>query len=101
VPGYPVTLNDSAVVRRMVPSLERVSPGKVGIAKLSMPAEDFSRYLEKVPGMFVFLNVTGPGTDHAAAPANHSPLFDVDERALPVGVRTLASLAADYLSGVR
>lgn len=101
VPGYPVTLNDSAMVRRMVPSLERVSPGKVGIAKLSMPAEDFSRYLEKVPGMFVFLNVTGPGTDHAAAPANHSPLFDVDERALPVGVRALASLAADYLSGVR
>src|SRR5690606_14232458 len=49
--GYPVTINDSATVRRSLPTLERVNPGKVGIAKLSMPAEDFSRYLERVPGM--------------------------------------------------
>jgi amidohydrolase len=100
-PGYPVTVNDPALTRRMVPTLERVSPGKVAIAQLSMPAEDFSRYQEKVPGMFMFLGVTPRGTDPAAAPSNHSPLFDVDESALPVGVRTLASLAVDYLGGVR
>ncbi len=100
-PGYPVTINDSATVRRMIPSLERVSPGKVGVAKLSMPAEDFSRYLEKVPGMFVFLATSPPETDPATWPANHSPLFDVDERALPVGVRALASLAVDFLTAAR
>jgi len=100
-PGYPVTVNDSALTRRMLPSLERVSPGKVALAKLSMPAEDFSYYQEKVPGMFVFLGVTPRGTSSAAAPANHSPLFDVDESALPVGVRTLASLAVDFLGGGR
>ena len=32
------------------------------------------------------------------APANHSPLFYVDEKALPTGVRALANLAVDYLS---
>ena len=32
------------------------------------------------------------------APSNHSPLFYVDEKALPVGVRALAQLAADYLT---
>ena len=100
-PGYPVTSNDTALTRRMVPTLERVSPGKVGLAKLSMPAEDFSYYQEKVPGMFVFLGVTPRGTDPASAPSNHSPLFDVDESALPVGVRALASLAVDFLSGTR
>ena len=98
LPGYPVTVNDPALTRRMVPTLERVSPGKVAIAKLSMPAEDFSRYQEKVPGMFLFLGVTPRGTDASAAPANHSPLFDVDESALPVGVRVLAALAVDFLA---
>src|SRR5690606_30576307 len=77
--GYPVTINDSATVRRFLPTLERVNPGKVGIAKLSMPAEDFSRYLERVPGMFLFLATSPPGTDLTMAPANHSPLFNVDE----------------------
>jgi len=97
--GYPVTINDSAMVRMMTPSLERVAgPGKTGVSKLSLPAEDFSRYLERVPGMFVFMGVSAPGTDLATAPANHSPLFDVDERALPVGVRAMASLAVDYLT---
>jgi metal-dependent amidase/aminoacylase/carboxypeptidase family protein len=98
--GYPVTVNDSAIVRRMLPTLERVAgPGKTGLGKLSLPAEDFSRFLEKVPGMFVFMGVSAPGTDIATAPANHSPLFDVDERALPVGVRAMAGLAIDFLLG--
>jgi amidohydrolase len=30
---------------------------------------------------------------------NHSPYFFADESALPVGVRTLGSLALDYLTG--
>jgi amidohydrolase len=98
--GYPVTVNDSAMVRRMTPTLARVAgPNKSGIAKLSMPAEDFSRFLERVPGMIVFMGASSPGTNPATAPANHSPLFDVDERALPVGVRALAGLAVDYLTG--
>jgi amidohydrolase len=100
-PGYPVTANDSALTRRMRPSLERVAPGATGIGALSMPAEDFSYFAEKVPGMLLFLGVTPPGVALDQAPANHSPLFDVHEGALPVGVRALASLAVDYLSGGR
>jgi len=100
-PGYPVTANDSALTRQMRPSLERVNPGRTGINALSMPAEDFSYFAERVPGVFVFLGVTPPGVPLESAPANHSPLFDVDEAALPVGVRALASLAVDYLSAAR
>ena len=33
----------------------------------------------------------------ATAPRNHSPLFTVDEKALPTGVRAMANLAVDYL----
>jgi amidohydrolase len=32
------------------------------------------------------------------APSNHSPLFSVDEAALPTGVMALANLAVDYLT---
>ncbi len=33
------------------------------------------------------------------SPANHSPLYAVDEAVLPLGMRVLANLAADYLFG--
>jgi amidohydrolase len=67
----------------------------------SMPSEDFSIFLQQRPGMFFFLGVTPPGVDPATAPANHSPLFMVDEAAFPRGVTALASLAMDVLfSGV-
>jgi metal-dependent amidase/aminoacylase/carboxypeptidase family protein len=52
-----------------------------------------------VPGMFVNLGVLSAGQDPAKAPTNHSPHFFADERALPIGVRTMAALAVDYLAG--
>jgi metal-dependent amidase/aminoacylase/carboxypeptidase family protein len=62
-----------------------------------MPAEDFAYYQQRIPGLFVFLGVTPKGTDPAKVPHNHSPSFFADEAALPLGVRTLAYLALDYL----
>ena len=63
----------------------------------AMPGEDFSVFLQRVPGLFLFLGVTPRGTDPLTAPANHSPLFVVDEAALPTGITALASLALDAL----
>ena len=98
--GPPVTYNDPALTERMAPVLRRVAgPNKVGISEAKTTAEDFSRYQERIPGLFFFLGITPPGTDpHSAAP-NHSPRFFVDEAALPVGVRALSHLAVDYLNG--
>jgi amidohydrolase len=95
--GYPVTANDAALVARMQPTLERVAPGRVIQARKVTGAEDFSFYAQKVPGMFVFLGVT-PKDQVKDAASNHSPLFFVDESALPTGARILANLALDYLS---
>jgi amidohydrolase len=50
-----------------------------------------------VPGLFFFVGATRPEVDPAKAPANHSPRFHVDERALLLGVRSLAHLACDFL----
>jgi amidohydrolase len=96
--GPPVTYNDPALTERMAPTLRRVAGAdRVGTAEAKTTAEDFSRYQEKIPGLFFFLGITPPGTDPRAAAPNHSPRFFVDEAALPVGVRALAHLAVDYL----
>jgi amidohydrolase len=98
-PLYPVTINDPKLTQTMLPTLRRVAGADmVSEQPLVMPAEDFSYFAQRAPGMFIFLGATKKGVDPATAPANHSPLFDVDESVLPLGVRTLANLAADFLS---
>ena len=57
------------------------------IPRPSMGGEDFAAYLEKVPAAMFRLGVAAG--DAAAAPL-HSPLFDIDERALGLGVRIMA-----------
>lgn len=93
--GNPVTFNDPALTRWAVPTLERAA-GADAVSE-SVPitgAEDFSYYQKEVPGLFFFLGITPEGREPVP---NHSPLFYADEGALPVGVRALAGLAADYL----
>ena len=95
----PVTFNDPALTARMLPTLQRVAgAASVSVGELSTPAEDFALYQQKIPGLFVFLGVVPKGQDPATAPRNHSPSFFVDEGVLPLGVRTLANLAVDWLS---
>ena len=50
-----------------------------------------------MPGLFLWLGIRTPGASREAFPPNHSPLFRIDEDALPLGVRTLAQLAVGYL----
>jgi amidohydrolase len=96
--GYPVTINDPALTERMAPTLRRVAGVEnVRIGPLTGTAEDFSRFQQKVPGMFFFLGVTPKDRDPKTVPQNHSPLFFADESALPVGVRAMTNLALDYL----
>ena len=98
--GNPVTFNDPALTARMAPTLRRVAGAeRVRAAQLTTTAEDFSRYQQRVPGLFVFLGVTPAGTDPAAAAPNHSPRFLADEGAMPTGVRALVTLATDFLAG--
>ncbi|MDI2097265.1 amidohydrolase, partial [Klebsiella pneumoniae] len=66
---------------------------------LQMGAEDFSLYAKEVPGMFFFVGSTSVGIDPATAPANHSPKFLLDEKALDVGLRALLQVSLDYLHG--
>ena len=96
--GYPATVNDPRWFGRATNVLRNTFGNANVLESLpSMPGEDFSVLLQRVPGLFIFLGVTPKGVDPATAPANHSPLFIVDEAALPTGVTALASLTLDAL----
>jgi amidohydrolase len=95
--GYPVTSNHPGLTARMLPTLERIAPGRVVQSDLITGAEDFTYYQREAPGLFFFLGIT-PKDQAGKAPANHSPRFLVDEQALMTGVRALSHLAADYLA---
>jgi len=95
---YPVTFNNPALTEQMLPTLKRVAgQDNVSVQPLVTAAEDFSFFAQKAPGLFVFLGSTKRGVDPTTAPANHSPLYEVDEGVLSLGVRTLANLAIDFL----
>jgi amidohydrolase len=98
--GYPVTVNEQRLTERMLPTLRRVA-GEANVLRIPLTtgAEDFSYYAREVPGLFVFVGVTDPSIDPRKAPTNHSPLFLVDEAALPLALDALVSLAVDYLQG--
>jgi len=94
----PVTWNDPALYEKMVPTLRRTAgDGGFQTANPHVAADDFADFTKGIPGFFVFLGVSPKGADVSTQPTNHSPLFYVDEAALPTGVRAMANLAVDYL----
>ena len=99
--NYPVTVNDPALTEAMLPTLRRVAGSGLEMVPKVTGSEDFSFFQRVVPGLFVFIGVTPPGTDPKQAAPNHSPRFYADEAGLLLGVRTLAHLACDYLEAER
>jgi len=95
---YPVTYNDPALTGVALSSLKRVvsEEGLIHIPPL-MVAEDFSFFAREAPGFYFMLGVNAPGVGYGEAASNHSPYFYVNEDALEIGVRAMATLAVDYL----
>lgn len=95
--GYPVTINNPELTRKMLPTMQRVAGAdKVKINSLVTGAEDFSFFALEVPGLFVFLGITPEDQDPATAPSNHSPHFYADEDALKVGTELYVNWVVDY-----
>lgn len=95
--AYPVTANPAALTEASLPALKLASGGKAMVIPKVSGSEDFSEFQKVAPGFFYFLGAPPKGADFTKAPSNHSPLFDIDEDQLPVGARTLAALAVDFL----
>ena len=60
----------------------------------SLGGEDFAWYLEKIPGALARLGVRGPA--ESGVRDLHQGTFDVDERAIAVGVELFCSLALEH-----
>jgi amidohydrolase len=95
--GVPPVVNDPVSADLLVRAAERaVGPGAATDTEQSSGGEDFGWYLEHVPGAMGRLGVwsgEGPQSDI------HQPTFRLDERALPVGVRTMVQAALLSLEG--
>lgn len=97
--GVPVTVNDPDLTLQMVPTLEWAAGAEnVSMAPPKLGAEDFAFFAQECPSLYVSMGVTPPDQDPTTAAPNHSPLFEADESALIVGVRTMAALAVDYMT---
>ena len=96
VRGYPVTWNDPELTARARPTLARVAGGGLVEGVPRTGAEDFSFLSRAVPGLYFWLGIRDPEVPVAEAAPNHSPLFRIDESALPLGVRAMAHLVMDY-----
>src|SRR3954469_19077610 len=95
---YDVTVNDPALTEWSVPSLGRVAgAANVKVIDKICGSEDFSFYQKAVPGFFFFVGCTPTDRDAATAAPNHSPRFFADEKCLKLGVKSLATLAVDWL----
>lgn len=96
--GYPPVVNRPAEAERVLETARQLfGQEQVAESPLIMAGEDFSFYLEKVPGCFFFV---GAGNREAGIEApHHHPRFDIDERAILQAARLLAKLAADRLAG--
>lgn len=87
--GVPPVVNDEVSTRMFEDAIRSVGPDALADTPQSGGGEDFSWYLEEVPGAMARLGVwSGVGEQLDI----HQPTFDLDERALGVGVRVLSSL---------
>ncbi len=97
-PGAPVTVNDLNLVERAIPVLEEIlGECNVVLQKPQMGSEDFACFAERVPGLYLWLGVRNESK--GITEMLHTPLFDVDEACISVGVETLSRLAIRYLGG--
>jgi amidohydrolase len=95
--GNPVTFNDETLAAASVPVLADAVGGRAKILEPppQMGAEDFAMYQQRIPGLFFFLGVGNTARNITAM--IHTEYFDMDEAALPIGVRALAGVTLDFL----
>jgi amidohydrolase len=82
--GYPPILNDLELYEMAKEALSQehsqLAPAFITLRKPSMASDDFSYYLQKVPGLYMFL---GTGNKIPL----HNDAFDFEEGVLEVGVK--------------
>jgi metal-dependent amidase/aminoacylase/carboxypeptidase family protein len=95
--GYPVLFNDNEITDRAKWAAEEyLGSHRVHELDLRMTAEDFAFYSQKIPACFYRLGTAS--ADGRFTAGVHSPVFDIDEKALETGAGLLAWIALSELS---
>ncbi len=98
--GNPPMVNDLALAQSVgAPALERVFGKGALRVEPQMVAEDFPYFGSKAPYFYFLLGTRNEAKGIGSV--NHTSNFDVDEDALPLGVRAMATLAWDFLTRKR
>ncbi len=94
--GYPPLVNHAGETERFFQVAKAVfGEEQVQVTPPMMPAEDFSYYVQQVPGCFIFV---GAGNeDKGITYPHHHPRFDIDEAAMLNAAQILVSMAENYL----
>jgi amidohydrolase len=87
--GVPPVVNEDVSTQILTGAIEAIGPDALADTRQSGGGEDFSWYLEEIPGAMARLGVwpgEGPQLDL------HQPTFDLDERALATGLRVMVNI---------
>ena len=94
--GYPPTVNHPIESEKLLNAANKIVGDGAGAPYLSMGGEDFSYFLQKVPGCFFFVGSAPPDHEPLSVP-HHCSHFDFDERALLVGSSVYLQLVEDII----
>jgi amidohydrolase len=95
--AYRAVVNEDAVTAT-VDAVARRAFGDAAVSAGSalMVGEDFSAFAQEAPGCFVLVGAGNP--ERGIVYDHHHPRFDIDEDALPVGVRLFVHTAVELLT---
>lgn len=94
---HPAVINEDGELNRIAAEAAEKLYGQEGIRSMEslMSGEDFSLYMEKVPGFFGFVGARNE--DKGIVYTNHNDKFTADEDSLERGSALTAQFAVDYL----
>lgn len=93
---YPVLVNDEKMTELVVNGIKRAEIPEIKAVMETPPAsgsEDFSYYLQKIPGSFFYV-----GAKPAEGPVypHHHPKFVINEDSLIIAAKAMAAVVAEY-----
>lgn len=91
--GYPPLVNhpeETSIIFEVANNIDDVS--QVKEAEVQLAAEDFAYYLHDKKGSFFFTGAHKEGHDYP----HHHPMFDLDERAMPIAAKVLINAYFNY-----
>jgi amidohydrolase len=94
---YPPLYNDPKITADVAASLESMndpSIKEVNEGPMISASEDFSYYLEKIPGSYFNIGAMPDGVENVYF--NHHPKFDINEDALLIAAKSVAQVVCSY-----